>query len=115
LRVLIFFLPSPNSETWTEASRVLGKQRNRDEHRGAVSRSPADHYHILTIYDKLVVHVAIFFFGWSVGCYGLLLLQYCAYAEEERGLAYKKAYSIPYLDFDTSYTFAKMLREFLLA
>ena len=56
-----------------------------------------------------------FILFWLVGCYDLLLLQYCAYAEKERSLAYKKAFSIPFLDFDTSYTFAKMLREFLLA
>ncbi len=45
-----------------------------------------------------------------------LLTYYNGAARKSSGTLHgKKASSIPYLDFDTSYTFSRMLRESLLA
>jgi hypothetical protein len=64
-------------ETATDASQVFEKQKIRDGHQGAVSRSPADHHHILIIGDSVGrARKLRSFLIWLVERYGLLLQYY---------------------------------------
>jgi hypothetical protein len=88
--LFFFFLPSPNLAFGRRQSEYLGNKEIEMGHQDAVSpQSPVDHHDILTIGEKLVLHVLTGFFFCMAGYY-----DYCHWssttilgcAEEERGL-----------------------------